>query len=53
MHSSQGKIAALIVYVYDIVVTGDDLEAIVLLKKSLSKEFEINNLGALKYCLGI
>ena len=52
-HSSQGKIAALIVYVDDIVVTGDDLEAIVQLKKSLSKEFEIKDLGALKYFLGI
>ena len=31
---------------------GDDLEAIVLLKKSLSKEFEIKDLGALKYFIG-
>ena len=52
-HYSQRKIAALIVYIDDIIVTGDDLEAIVLLKKSLSKEFEINDLDALKYFLGI
>ena len=50
-HSSQGKIATRIVYVDDIVVTGDDLEVIVQLKKSLSKEFEIKNLGVLKYFL--
>ena len=36
-----------------LVVTGDDLKAIVQLKKSLSKKFEIKDLGALKYFLGI
>ena len=52
-HFSQGNIAALIVYIDDIVVTGDDLEEIIQLKKSLSKEFEIKDLDALKYFLGI
>ena len=52
-HSSQGKIAALIVYVDDIIVTGDDLEEIIQLKKSLSKEFQIKDLGTLKYFLRI
>ena len=32
---------------------GDDLEKIMELKKRLSKEFEIKDLGALKYFLGI
>ena len=45
-YSSQEKIIALILYVDDIIVTGDDLEVIVQLKKSLSKEFEIKDLGA-------
>ena len=52
-HSSQEEIVALIAYVDDIVVTRDDLESIVLLKRRLSKEFEIKDLGALKYFLGI
>ena len=43
-HSSHEQIAALIVYVDDIVVTGDDLEEIMQLKNSLSKEFEIKDL---------
>ena len=52
-HSSQGKIATLIAYVDDIIVAGDDLEEIMQLKKSLSNEFRINDLGALKYFLGL
>ena len=51
-HSSQVNIAALIVYVHDIVAT-DDLKTIVQLKKRLSKEFEIKDFGALKYFLSI
>ena len=50
-YSSQGKIVALIVDVDDIIVTENDLKAIVQLKKSSSKEFEIKNLDALKYFL--
>ena len=52
-YSSQEKLATPIVYVDYIIVTGDDLEAIMKLKKNLSKEFEIKDLGALKYFLGI
>ena len=34
-------------------VTGDDLEQMAKLKKDLAKEFEIKDLGSLKYFLGI
>ena len=43
--SRNGKITILIVYVDDIIVTGDDLEEIEKLKKQLAKEFEIKELG--------
>ncbi|KAH9657753.1 retrovirus-related pol polyprotein from transposon RE1 [Citrus sinensis] len=49
----QGKITALIVYVDDIVVTGNDEEETETLQKYLSREFEMKDLGALKYFLGI
>ena len=45
--------AILIVYVDDIVLTGDDDEEIDKLKNILEKEFEINDLGNLKYFLGM
>jgi len=48
-----GKVAILIVYVDDIVITGDDIVEIVDLKKYLAQEFEVKDLGQLKYFLGI
>ena len=50
---SFGKITVLIVYVDDIIVTGDDLKEMDALKEKLSREFEIKDLGTLKYFLGI
>ena len=50
---NQDKITALIVYVDDMVLTGNDLEEMKLLQEYLSKEFEIKDLGSLKYFLGI
>lgn len=48
-----GKITALIVYVDDMIITGDDVEEISRLQEQLSTEFEMKNLGGLKYFLGI
>lgn len=47
------KITVLIVYVDDIVMTGDDLEEVSRLKAQLAGEFEIKDLGELRYFLGI
>ncbi|XP_075473306.1 uncharacterized protein LOC142504306 [Primulina tabacum] len=48
-----GKVTTLIVYVDDMIITGDDEEEITKLQKQLSTEFEMKNLGGLKYFLGI
>ena len=47
-HSDEGKVAILIVYVDDIVLTGDGYNELERLKKKLAKEFEIKDIGALK-----
>ena len=49
----QGKLTVLIIYVDDMVVTGDDIGEIRRLKDQLSSEFEMKDLGNLKYFLGI
>nr|KYP36170.1 Retrovirus-related Pol polyprotein from transposon TNT 1-94 [Cajanus cajan] len=50
---TKGKVAILIVYVDDMVLTGDDVEEMKLLEKRLAAEFEMKDLGQLKYFLGI
>ncbi|KAK2993290.1 hypothetical protein RJ640_022129 [Escallonia rubra] len=50
---SNGKLTILIVYVNDIILTGDDYEEMNRLKTILTKEFEIKDLGKLKYFLGM
>ena len=52
-HSEKGKIAILIVYVDDIILIGDDLEELTSLKKKMAEDFEIKDLGTLKYFLGM
>jgi hypothetical protein len=48
-----GKITILVVYVDDMVITGDDETEILHLKKMLAKSFEVKDLGHLHYFLGI
>ncbi|KAL5701149.1 hypothetical protein ACHQM5_026518 [Ranunculus cassubicifolius] len=43
----------LLVYVDDIIITGDDSRGIVQIKEALGKVFEVKDLGPLKYFLGI
>jgi Reverse transcriptase (RNA-dependent DNA polymerase) len=49
----QEKIAVLIIYVDDMIITGDDQDEIDRLEKKLFEEFEMKDLGGLKYFLGI
>ncbi|KAL5706521.1 Beta-galactosidase 8 [Ranunculus cassubicifolius] len=48
-----GATTILIVYVDDIIVTGDNTAEILKMKELLAKEFEIKDLGRLRYFLGI
>uniref|UniRef100_A0ACD6APZ5 Uncharacterized protein n=2 Tax=Avena sativa TaxID=4498 RepID=A0ACD6APZ5_AVESA len=50
---SNSQITILAVYVDDIIITGDDAVEISRLKDNLRKEFEVKDLGQLKYFLGI
>lgn len=49
----QGKVTILIIYVDDMIITGDDTMEIKWLEQRLSQEFEMKDLGGLKYFLGI
>lgn len=49
----EGKVTILIVYVNDMIVTGDDPSEIKALQEYLAAEFEMKNPGQLKYFLGI
>ncbi|RVX10878.1 Retrovirus-related Pol polyprotein from transposon TNT 1-94 [Vitis vinifera] len=51
--SHAGKMAILIVYVNDIILSGNDMEELQNLKKYLLEEFEVKDLGNLKYFLGM
>ena len=47
------KITCLLIYVDDMIITGNDSEEIEVLKKNLGSEFEMKDLGYLKYFLGV
>ena len=52
-HSVNGKKSILIVHVDDMIIAGDDTQEINNLKERLKAEFEIKDLGNLRYFLGI
>ncbi len=52
-YHSGGRVTILAVYVDDMIITGNDPLNISQLKKNLSKEFEVKDLGQLRYFLGI
>ncbi|RVW76011.1 Retrovirus-related Pol polyprotein from transposon RE1 [Vitis vinifera] len=52
LKKQHGKITTLVVYVDDMVVTGNDPEERKALQNDLSREFEMKDLGLLKYFLG-
>ena len=49
----RGKVTTLIIYVDDMVITGDDTIEMDKLQRQLASEFEMKDLGELKYFLGI
>lgn len=51
-HRTTGTVV-LLVYVDDILITGDDLVGIIMIKKHLTSQFQTKDLGNLRYFLGI
>ena len=52
-HSNFGGVTALLVYAEDIIMIGNNEKKRQTLRQCLTKEFEIKELGRLKYFLGI
>ncbi|XP_050883738.1 uncharacterized mitochondrial protein AtMg00810-like [Lathyrus oleraceus] len=51
--SHDGKVVVLIVYIDDIVLTGDDTVEMARVKEKLAVDFEIKDLGFMRYFLGM
>ncbi|XP_042387961.1 uncharacterized mitochondrial protein AtMg00810-like [Zingiber officinale] len=51
--TNKGKLAIVLVYVDDLVITGDDKAEILQTKENLSVQFQMKELGQLKYFLGL
>ena len=51
-HSNDNEIVILIVYVDNVILTGDNIMKLEKLKGLLAKEFQIKDLGQLRYFLG-
>ncbi|RDY06761.1 hypothetical protein CR513_09207, partial [Mucuna pruriens] len=52
-HSPDGKLTLLLVYVDDMIITGDDKIEKLTLQEKLATQFEMKELGKVKYILGI
>lgn len=52
-HTSEHGHTLLLLYVDDMLITGDDLEYITFVKQRLSEQFMMSDLGPLSYFLGI
>ncbi|KAB2632525.1 hypothetical protein D8674_028772 [Pyrus ussuriensis x Pyrus communis] len=52
-HMSRDDMQVVLIYVDDLIITGDNAAEISTLKKSLQQRFAIKDLGVLKYFLGI
>ena len=46
-------IVAIVIYVDDLIIGGDNLDAIQVVKTLLQKQFDMKDLGELRYFLGI
>ena len=53
VHSKGSLFTALLVYVDDMIITGNDLDCVASLKSVLDQKFGIKDLGSLKYLLGL
>ncbi|RVW92466.1 Retrovirus-related Pol polyprotein from transposon TNT 1-94 [Vitis vinifera] len=51
--SNDGRMIILIVYIDDIILTGDDTGEVERLKKVLATEFEVKDLAQMRYFLGM